>query len=92
MSAIIKGFNVPEFAGEHKSFDRYGCFLTVYKDGRTTLNICDAEYDIERVATPHGRLIDASELEKCVHEWYDVGEYIFADALRNADTVIDTES
>lgn len=41
--------------------------------------------------TPHGRLIDADELEKCVHEWYDVGEYVFADTIRNADTIIEAE-
>ena len=43
------------------------------------------------VPTPHGRLIDADELEKCVHEWYDVGEYVFADTIRNADTIIEAE-
>ena len=40
---------------------------------------------------PHGRLIDADEIEKCVHERYDVGEYVFADTIRNADTIIEAE-
>ena len=35
--------------------------------------------------------IDADEIEKCVHEWYDVGEYVFADTIRNADTIIEAE-
>lgn len=43
------------------------------------------------IPTPHGRLIDADEIEKCVHEWYDVGEYVFADIIRNADTIIEAE-
>lgn len=43
------------------------------------------------IPTPHGRLIDADEIEKCVHEWYDVGEYVFADTIRNADTIIEAE-
>ena len=46
---------------------------------------------LKEVPTPHGRLIDADELEKCVHEWYDVGEYVFADTIRNADTIIEAE-
>lgn len=48
---------------------------------------------IEGVKMPdkHGRLIDAEALEKCVHEWYDVGEYVFADTIRNADTIIEAE-
>ena len=48
-------------------------------------------YKIFEVPTPHGRLIDADELEKCVHEWYDVGEYVFADTIRDADTIIEAE-
>ena len=43
------------------------------------------------IPTPHGRLIDADEIDKCVHEWYDVGEYVFADTIRNADTIIEAE-
>ena len=43
------------------------------------------------VPTPHGRLIDADEIEKCAHEWYDVGEYVFADTIRNAPTIIEAE-
>jgi len=48
-------------------------------------------YPITEIPTPHGRLIDADEIEKCVHEWYDVGEYVFADTIRNADTIIEAE-
>ena len=44
-----------------------------------------------KIPTPHGRLIDADEIEKCVHEWYDVGEYVFADTIRNTDTIIEAE-
>lgn len=46
---------------------------------------------LKPLATPHGRLIDADEIEKCVHEWYDVGEYVFADTIRNTDTIIEAE-
>lgn len=48
-------------------------------------------YPLIEIPTPHGRLIDADKLEKCVHEWYDVGEYVFADTIRNADTIIEAE-
>ena len=47
--------------------------------------------NLKPLAKPHGRLIDANEIEKCVHEWYDVGEYVFADTIRNADTIIEAE-
>ena len=91
MSAIIKGIKIPKYIGEHKEFDRYGGFLTVYENGKVELHIFDTDYTIESIPTPHGRLIDADELEKCVHECYDVGEYVFADTIRNADTIIEAE-
>jgi len=47
--------------------------------------------NLKPLAKSHGRLIDADEVEKRVHEWYDVGEYVFADTIRNADTIIEAE-
>ena len=91
MSVIIQGLKLPAYQGEHKEFDRYGCFLTVYKTGKVELHIFEKDFDVKDIPTPHGRLIDADELEKCVHEWYDVGEYVFADTIRNADTIIEAE-
>lgn len=55
------------------------------------LNERHPDCPLVEVHTPHGRLIDADEIEKCVHEWYDVGEYVFADTIRNADTIIEAE-
>ena len=91
MSVIIQGLKLPAYQGEHKEFDRYGCFLTVYKTGKVELHIFEKNFDVKDIPTPHGRLIDADEIEKCVHEWYDVGEYVFADTIRNADTIIEAE-
>ena len=91
MSVIIQGLKLPAYQGEHKEFDRYGCFLTVYKTGKVELHIFEKDFDVKDIPTPHGRLIDADEIEKCVHEWYDVGEYVFADTIRNADTIIEAE-
>ena len=91
MSVIIQGLKLPAYQGEHKEFDRYGCFLTVYKTGKVELHIFEKDFDVKDIPTPHGRLIDADEIEKCVHELYDVGEYVFADTIRNADTIIEAE-
>lgn len=35
-------------------------------------------------------LIKGMEMPKAC-EWYDVGEYVFADTIRNADTIIEAE-
>lgn len=91
MCVIIQGLKLPAYQGEHKEFDRYGCFLTVYKTGKVELHIFEKDFDVKDIPTPHGRLIDADEIEKCVHEWYDVGEYVFADTIRDADTIIEAE-
>ncbi len=96
MSLIIEGMNMPEYRDVFG--DKRGCvyllMLTVNKDGTAYLQFNDVEggfYQVKELPTPHGRLIDADELEKCVHEWYDVGEYVFADTIRNADTIIEAE-
>ena len=88
MSVLIKGMEMPKkgvyfavisFDGDSLSI-RIPPSKKPFFDGR-----------IEEIPTPHGRLIDADEIEKCVHEWYDVGEYVFADTIRNADTIIEAE-
>lgn len=62
MSLMIKGMDMLKYNGEHKEFDRYGCYLTVYKNGKVKLHICDTDYDVVEVSTPHGGLIDADML------------------------------
>ena len=89
MSVIVKGLDLPAYKEGYKN--RYVCLLVLNPDGTTDLYVADKKYPVSTIPTPHGRLIDADELEKCVHEWYDVGEYVFADTIRNTDTIIEAE-
>ena len=104
MSVIIKGMKLPQHAAVNGEKDTaYKCVILAHPDNSVEL-VIDTKfasaydnghniqrYPITEIPTPHGRLIDADELEKCVHEWYDVGEYVFADTIRNADTIIEAE-
>ena len=95
MSVLIKGMEMPGKCENCPCYD--------YIDYVCRADDCFAPFDVENpeersehcplieIPTPHGRLIDADEIEKCVHEWYDVGEYVFADTIRNADTIIEAE-
>lgn len=87
MSVLIKGMELPKYKGQHKEFDRYGGFLTVYKNGKVELHIFDTDYTIESIPTPHGRLIDADNL-KCPLSWQ--GEVVRA-TVREAQTIIEAE-
>ena len=104
MSLIIKGLRLPKHADVNGEKDTaYKCLILAHSDNSVELVIDTAfaspydnghniqRYPLSEIPTPHGRLIDADELEKCVHEWYDVGEYVFADTIRNADTIIEAE-
>ena len=104
MSLIIKGMSLPKHADVSGEKDTaYKCLILAHSDNSVELVIdtkfasaYDNGHNIQRyplteIPTPHGRLIDADEIEKCVHEWYDVGEYVFADTIRNADTIIEAE-
>ena len=104
MSVLIKGMEMPQHAAVNGEKDTaYKCVILAHSDNSVEL-VIDTKfasaydnghniqrYPITEIPTPHGRLIDADELEKCVHEWYDVGEYVFADTIRNADTIIEAE-
>ena len=104
MSILIKGMEMPKHGGVNEDKDTvYRCIVIAHPDNSAEL-VIDTEFaspydnghNVKRcplveVPTPHGRLIDADEIEKCVHEWYDVGEYVFADTIRNADTIIEAE-
>ena len=104
MSLIIKGMEMPQHSAVNGEKDTaYRCIILAHPDNSVEL-VIDSKfaspydnghniqrYPITEIPTPHGRLIDADEIEKCVHEWYDVGEYVFADTIRNADTIIEAE-
>ena len=104
MSVLIKGMEMPKHVAVNGDKDTaYKCVILAHPDHSVEL-VIDTKfasaydnghniqrYPITEIPTPHGRLIDADEIEKCVHEWYDVGEYVFADTIRNADTIIETE-
>ena len=96
MSLIIKGMKMPKSCDSCDliQFDDEGleahCPLSpYYRWCGTPPDYRPEGCPLVEIPTPHGRLIDADELEKCVHEWYDVGEYVFADTIRNADTIIE---
>ena len=104
MSVLIKGMEMPKHVAVNGEKDTaYKCVILAHPDNSVEL-VIDTKfasaydnghniqrYPITEIPTPHGRLIDADEIEKCVHEWYDVGEYVFADTIRNADTIIEAE-
>ena len=98
MSAIIKGIKIPKYIGQHKEFDRYGGFLTVYKNGKVELHIFDTDYTIESIPTPHGRLIDADKLTKNMRNYYPSIDHLCCSQhvvikgdIDNAPTVIEAE-
>lgn len=71
VSLLVKGMNMPKYNGEHKEFDRYGCYLTVYKNGKVELHICDSDYNVIEIPTPHGRLIDSDKFLETNKEFAD---------------------
>ena len=95
MSVIIQGLKLPTYQGEHKEFDRYGCFLTVYKTGKVELHIFEKDFDVKDIPTPHGRLIDADALMECRLEPNHYEElkdgYIPDYDLDSAPTIIEAE-
>ena len=93
MSILIKGdIGLPRDCCKCP-FNCYG--LCLANHSKLSVDKCvksrHSDCPLVEVPTPHGRLIYADEIEKCVHEWYDVGEYVFADTIRNADTIIEAE-
>ena len=93
MSILIKGdIGLPRDCCKCP-FNCYG--LCLANHSKLSVDKCvksrHSDCPLVEVPTPHGRLIYADEIEKCVHEWYDVGEYVFAEAIRNADTIIEAE-
>ena len=87
MSILIKGLKLPPVGIRQ-------CIVSFADNCLLITDVCGKilfESEYVEVPTPHGRLIDADEIEKCVHDWYDVGEYVFADTIRNADTIIEAE-
>ena len=90
MSLFIRNMNMPRINRLYK------CELDVRPSG-TVLKVNnpitgkEEKYVVETISTPHGRLIDADELETHVDNWWDIGEYVFADSVRNADTIIEAE-
>ena len=95
MSVLIKGMEMPSSCSKcDLRVIAIGLDFQCAISGETVDDYYSSRHPkcpIVKVPTPHGRLIDAYEIEKCVHEWYDVGEYVFADTIRNADTIIEAE-
>ena len=92
-SILIKGSVMPLTCEECPCYDSndHSCNVSGVDVAEYQYTGRPDDCPLVEVPTPHGRLIDADEIEKCVHEWYDVGEYVFADTIRNADTIIEAE-
>lgn len=93
ISTIIKGIKIPKYIGEHKEFDMYDGFLTVYKNGKVELHIFDTDYTIESIPTPHGRLIDADKLLESFREALDEDRHFvnFFALVDDSPTIIEAE-
>lgn len=100
MSVIIQGLKLPAYQGEHKEFDRYGCFLTVYKTGKVELHIFEKDFDVKDITTPHGRLIDEeaiynnvkSRCNNChIRACAICGVTCILNDIRTAPTIIEAE-
>lgn len=102
MSVIVKGMEMPNIPASREKDNKVAFPAAVvlekgkaprlvvnYKIGYVDTNL--KAYELVEVPTPHGRLIDADELETHVDNWWDIGEYVFADTIRNADTIIEAE-
>ena len=86
MSVIIQGLKLPAYQGEHKEFDRYGCFLTVYKTGKVELHIFEKDFDVKDIPTPHGRLIDA---DKAAHSILMMSSHPCGCSIENVKDVVE---
>ena len=73
MSILIKGIDMPKSCGEC----RFESAQYVNNYCRRTFCSLGADYEhcpLVEIPTPHGRLIDASELDKCWEEKEDISE------------------
>ena len=100
MSVIIQGLKLPAYQGEHKEFDRHGCFLTVYKTGKVELHIFEKDFDVKDIPTPHSRLIDEeaiynnvkSRCNNChIRACAICGVTCILNDIRTAPTIIEAE-
>lgn len=74
MSILIKGMDMPEHC--YECLLRQGnCCLLLYEAVPPTVPLKRlADCPLVEIPTPHGRLIDASELDKCWEEKEDISE------------------
>ena len=80
MSIIIKGLNMPKSCGgcefnyclEGGSYEWWEC--VILHDDINQFDTRRTDCPLIEIPTPHGRLIDASELDKCWEEKEDISE------------------
>ena len=90
MSVIVKGLDLPAYKEGYKN--RYVCLLVQNSDGITDLYVADKKYPVSTVPTPHGRLIDAEELQKkLVNGGYLPELIVFKSDITHAPTIIEAE-
>lgn len=93
MSIILKGIDMPKAGEKHR--------ITIYDNGEAYITTSNRLYETDRkdvevieIPTPHGRLIDASELIKSymkgtktdIDDFYDT-----IDIIDNAPTILEAE-
>ena len=73
MSILIKRMDMPKEGEMHR--------INIYDNGNVYVTTINRLYETEmkdieaiQIPTPHGRLIDASELDKCWEEKEDISE------------------
>ena len=98
MSTVIKGLSMPKncllcpcCVGEGIGAGRQHYCQAIDDEPYVSETYRPKNCPLIEIPTPHGRLIDADELETHVDNWWDIGEYVFADTIRNADTIIEAE-
>ena len=104
MSLIIKGMKMPEYKDVFG--DKRGCvylhMLTVNKDSTASMQFNDVDggfHRVKEISAPHGRLIDADELNKKLERYRDMcgdieTQYGIDTAIRilnNTPTIIEAE-
>ena len=77
MSIILKGIDLPEKENRMYMMELYAdghCSVAKIENGKCYELTIPSETEAIQIPTPHGRLIDASELDKCWEEKEDISE------------------
>ena len=102
MSILIKGIDLPIFCENcfayHSDESGYkGCFITMHIDTRDECQSIQTLCPLIEIPTPHGRLIDADEMQDKAYERYfnntisSYGLFEVNRAIEDAPTILEAE-